>query len=700
MKHTWLILISALLVSACSESSDTAGSGGSGGQAGSSGQGGSGGVPGIAYPLVDCDPLVPEFCGYPFPSNVYAVQDSSTATGRRVSFSDELVLGSDPAPWNKSDGFSAGSPIMTFLPGIALGQFAGPDDIEASLSDTSPTILLDAESGERVPHFAQIDIRATTAEQRSTMIRPVVRLRDNARYIVAFRNLTNEDGATIDPSPAFADLRDGTSSDDESVEARRDLYEDIFERLADAGWSRDEVQIAWDFNTASDANNTEWLVHMRDTAFGLVEDGIEYTIESVETEFPGDGGRDVAKRENIAFLIRGTFKAPLFMTSAGAGSILVFGDDGLPAVNQDTPWVDVPFSVMIPKSATAEDPAAIVEYGHGLLGSRSQIEADHFSSFMNEYNYTFCGTDLIGMSSSDELVIGASLGLGNLSGLQTMFDRLHQGFLNYVLLMRMMKTSFANDETYGQYIKGDEAYYYGISQGGIMGSVFMAVSPDVERGALGVMGQPYSLLLFRSVDFNQFLDLIQGPYPDFREQQFLVALFQMLWDRVEPNGYTHHIRTNPLANTNTKEVLTRVAIGDHQVTTYAAHIMARTLEAPHLTTGLRDIWGLTPVASTAGGSFYTEYDFGIPGEPACNIPQWLCADPHEYPRRREAARRQLDEFLRNGTGTNYCGPGDSDESQATAAGVCSYPTLSGCTMGETEEDTAALCVPGAAPPLD
>lgn len=416
MKHTWLILISALLVSACSESSDTAGSGGSGGQAGSSGQGGSGGVPGIAYPLVDCDPLVPEFCGYPFPSNVYAVQDSSTATGRRVSFSDELVLGSDPAPWNKSDGFSAGSPIMTFLPGIALGQFAGPDDIEASLSDTSPTILLDAESGERVPHFAQIDIRATTAEQRSTMIRPVVRLRDNARYIVAFRNLTNEDGATIDPSPAFADLRDGTSSDDESVEARRDLYEDIFERLADAGWSRDEVQIAWDFNTASDANNTEWLVHMRDTAFGLVEDGIEYTIESVETEFPGDGGRDVAKRENIAFLIRGTFKAPLFMTSAGAGSILVFGDDGLPAVNQDTPWVDVPFSVMIPKSATAEDPAAIVEYGHGLLGSRSQIEADHFSSFMNEYNYTFCGTDLIGMSSSDELVIGASLGLGNLSG--------------------------------------------------------------------------------------------------------------------------------------------------------------------------------------------------------------------------------------------------------------------------------------------
>ena len=89
----------------------------------------------------------------------------------------------------------------------------------------------------------------------------------------------------------------------------------------------------------------------------------------------------------------------------------------------------------------------------------------------------------------------------------------------------------------------------------------------------------------------------------------------MLWDRVEPNGYTHHVSENLLPGTNTKEVLTRVAIGDHQVTTYAGHLMARTLKAPHLTTGLRDIWELEPVASTESGSFYTEYDFGLPGQP-------------------------------------------------------------------------------------
>jgi len=701
MKQTWLIVLSLALMSACSSSESgtggTAGGGGggAGGSAGEGGGGGTGGTP-LTYPLLDCDPLVPEFCGYPFPSNVYAEEDASSPTGRRVSFGDEFMLGNDPAPWNKSDGFSAGSPLMTFLPGVATGQFAGPDDIEASLAADSPSIVLDVETGELVPHFAEIDIRAPSAEQRSTMIRPVVRLRDNARYIVAFRNVQNESAEEIEPSAGFAALRDGSSSDEESIEARRDLYEDIFTNLETAGWSRGDIQIAWDFNTASDQNNTEWLIHMRDTAFDLVADGIEYTIDSIESDT--DGG--AIDPSNIAFRVFGTFRAPNFMTTVDPGSFLVFGDDGLPMVNPDTPWMDVPFEILIPQSAKTEGPAAIVEYGHGLLGTKEQIQSSHFRSFMNEYNYTFCATDLIGMSDSDEVAIGLALATGNVSLLQTMFDRLHQGFLNYTLLLRMMKTTFAADEALGQYIKGDEAYYYGISQGGIMGSVLMAVSPDVERGALGVMGQPYSFLLFRSVDFNQFLEIIKTQYPDFREQQFLIALFQMLWDRAEPNGYTHHVRENPLPGTNTKEVLTRVAIGDHQVTTYAGHLMARTLKAPHLTTGLRSIWGLDPVTSTTDGSFYTEYDFDVPGEPFCNVPQWLCGDPHEYPRRREASRKQLDEFLRGGTGTNYCGPGDSDEFQAIAEGVCSYPELSGCENDETEDDTAALCEAGASPPLD
>ena len=232
-----------------------------------------------------------------------------------------------------------------------------------------------------------------------------------------------------------------------------------------------------------------------------------------------------------------------------------------------------------------------------------------------------------------------------------------------------------------------------------MGSVILALSTDIERGALGVMGMPYSLLVFRSVDFDQFLTLIRLYYPDRRDNQLLLGMAQMPWDRVEPMGYAHHITENPLAGVNPKEVLMRSAIGDHQVTTLGAHILARTMGAPLLDSGLQDagirdeIWGLTSVDSTESGSFYIELDFGHPGEPLCNVPPYgICEDPHEYPRRREASRKQLDEFLQSGTGTNHCLVDDADAEPAIADGVCSFPSLSGCA-NETEQTVEALCTP-------
>src|SRR5437870_1421430 len=35
---------------------------------------------------LDCDPLVPTECGYPFPSNVYLVDDATTVTRKAVRF--------------------------------------------------------------------------------------------------------------------------------------------------------------------------------------------------------------------------------------------------------------------------------------------------------------------------------------------------------------------------------------------------------------------------------------------------------------------------------------------------------------------------------------------------------------------------------------------------------------------------------------
>ena len=239
----------------------------------------------------DCDPLVPTQCGFPFPSSVYLADDPTTPTGKRVAIGATTLprYGAGPhidaSLWNDSDGFSPGQPALVHLPGATVTGLPSQDTIAASIDPSSPTILLDADTGELVPHFAERDESIPTEDdaERTLMIRPVVRLDDARRYIVAIRRVVDAGGAPIEPSPAFRALRDGEASCDPSVVARRDLYADIFARLEQAGVPRGDLQIAWDYTTASRANNTSRLLYMRDDALAKVgADGPAYVIDRVE----------------------------------------------------------------------------------------------------------------------------------------------------------------------------------------------------------------------------------------------------------------------------------------------------------------------------------------------------------------------------------------------------------------------------------
>jgi len=217
---------------------------------------------GAPHLKTDCDPLVPTYCGFPFPSNVWLVDDPATPTGKHIAFGEKTLphsgtgVQTDPSVWTQSDGFSPGVGILTHIPGATVTGLPTPDTLDASLAADCPTVLIEADTGTRVPHFSEIDATTTQDDHRAFIIRPVTRLKDATRYIVAIRRVKDSSGAAIPPTPVFKALRDGTSSDDPSVGARRALYADIFARLAKAKVAKDDLQIAWDFSTASRQNNT------------------------------------------------------------------------------------------------------------------------------------------------------------------------------------------------------------------------------------------------------------------------------------------------------------------------------------------------------------------------------------------------------------------------------------------------------------
>ncbi len=627
-----------------------------------------GGAPDAGPPLdgpailgkLSCDPLVPTACGYPFPSNVYLEDDATKPSGKRVAFGDSTLpryfrtTNMSPTWYHDRDGFSPGQAPMTHLPGATLAGCATLHTIAESLAATSPTVIIEAATGARVPHWAELDMSGVDDAERAFMLRPAVRLKDATRYIVALRNVKDAAGAPLPPTPVFKALRDGTASDDPSVEPRRALYADIFAKLEAAGVARGDLQVAWDYSTASKENTTGWLLAMRDDALGLVgAQGPEYTITAV-TENPN---------QYIRRRIEGTFRAPLYLDKPGPGAKLNLVG-GVPKQNG---WADFTFLVQIPNSVANDTVGApILQQGHGLLGSKDEGRNGYFARLADHKKYVTVAVDFIGMAEDDTVPITGWV-TGDVGQFHLSVDRQHQGMVNSLLAMRLMKGRFVN-EAQVQFnghsaIDPASAFYRGDSQGGIFGVTYMALSTDVTRGYLGEPGMPYNLLLNRSRDFTDFFVILQTTYRNALDLQLAMGCLQLMWDRTEPVGYAPYVTpaaaADRLPNTPQHQVLIVAAIGDYQVTPLGAHQIARSVGAKHLRPTHRAVFGLEEADGPWAGSAYYEYDYGLPPVPDTNVPPTGpgfpdTGDPHDKVRITEATFNSTDAFFRQGTASTFC----------------------------------------------
>src|SRR5262249_17806684 len=118
---------------------------------------------------ITCDFLIEEKCLLPYPSSVFLAADSTTPTGFRVSYPLAAMPPNtagrhiDPAEWNTLDGFSPGPIIMALFPqgvDLAASQTAPITNLARSLDPDSPTVLINAATGERVLHFVELDVQA------------------------------------------------------------------------------------------------------------------------------------------------------------------------------------------------------------------------------------------------------------------------------------------------------------------------------------------------------------------------------------------------------------------------------------------------------------------------------------------------------------------------------------------------------------
>lgn len=631
-----------------------------------------------------CEVLDDRACLLPFPSDVFAADDEGTDTGLRIDFPVEAMpvnaegTAVDPEGWTGNDGFSPGTPMIAHLGDVDLeASGAAPiGDIERSLDEDAPVIVVDLDAGERVPVWAEMDAGVDDPEDRVLIVRAARNLAEGHRHAVVLRDLVDGEGEPVETPLAFEVYRDERASDVGAIEQRREDMDDLLDELDELDIGREGMQLAWDFTVASERNLSERILAMRDDALEDLGDDGAPAFEITEVR----EGPDADLNDDIERVVRGTFMVPSYLTGDGEPGNLLNDTDGdwLPERNGE---LEAVFACQIPESAFEEAAGGVV-YGHGLLGSHREVLSGHVSDTAAGANLIYCATDWWGMSEAD--ILNAVETLNDLGNFPTMADRMQQGILNAVLLGRLVNSDAGlagheafHDEGGEAVLNTGEAYYDGNSQGGIMGGAATAISTEWEKAVLGVPGMNYSTLLRRSVDFVSepgevgFEDILVPAYPDPVDQAIGYGLIQMLWDRGETNGSAAHLTDDAYPDTPAHQVLLHVAFGDHQVAQVTAEVMARTAGMGVRWPALADDrhpdeepwFGLERIDSFPfAGSLLVYWDSGTLAPPPQNIAptqgdEWqevcsedpeqvACVDPHEDPRRQPAAIEQKAAFFR------------------------------------------------------
>lgn len=606
----------------------------------------------------DCDPLQPALCALPWPSSQYLQPNDDRDTGFELVFGDTTLPASardvhvDPTPYRRMDGYGVGVSLIVLFPNVDSAPLPDESQIADSLSPTASILFFeDGPDGlVRIPYFVDADRREADPTRRVLLVRPAVLLRENTRYVAAFRDLQDLDGLPIAPSRAFAALVAGEGDQHPGLADRVDRFEAMFTDLEAAGVPRAQLTLAWDFQTASHRALHGELLQMRDAALETVgELGPQITFNQIVERSPDED-------PEIAFDIQGTVRVPHFMRESGP-FLLQMGweinrdEADAPAQNG---WRDAPFWLRIPRRALSGEPMGLLEYGHGLNGTGAQVLSGHMARLANREGLLIFAGNMVGMSSED--VRGIVRILTDLSWFPWIADRLHQGLLDYLLLARAMKGQLAQMPwiiEHGIQIDPEQLYYTGDSQGGIFGGTYMALSTDTVRGVLGVPGQNYSTMLTRSVDFDPFMAALSASYRGTAEQAVLLSALQVLWDRTDPVSHYRHLSEGPHENTPPHRIIAAMAKGDYQVPLITLEIVARSQIGVALAEGYdaeRSVPLVDETAYPIDGSAIVNWPFGNPWPALGNLPptQDEIGDPHGKPRKQRAYQDQMMHFFRTG----------------------------------------------------
>ncbi|MBI5611018.1 MAG: hypothetical protein HY902_19255, partial [Deltaproteobacteria bacterium] len=554
-----------------------------------------------------------------------------------------------------------GAPILPQLavhlpggvdPADLLAPYDGQNlraDYSPSQKPTSTTLLLDADSGEAIPHIAEVDARPAVAAERLLMLRPLNVLKPGHRYVVALRKGLKDLTGKAHTAPAvFAALRDKTAL--AKAEPLRGHWEaQIFPVLSKFGVKRADLLLAWDVTTRSEAVATGDLLAVRSQALQALE---TMALDATVTQVYENPRPDLARR------VEGVLTVPNFMASDNPGTQVVRDANGKPLQKGTTKAV---FSLLIPPSVWSgkfPGPVRVIQFGHGFFGTQAEAYEGFLPALLDEYGIVAMAVDWVGMSKPDAGQLVTDLILSPNQGAR-FIERTYQGLINQLSLTWAAKhglwqlpqarpgaASLADPE---------QVYFYGISMGHILGGTELAINPWLDRAVLSNGGASFGLMMSRAAPFGPFLGILENAAGSQDGAARLALLLHGPLERIDPVSYAGHVVSDTYPGSPaTRKILMHCGMADTSVPNLATHLHARLLGLPLLQPSPRQLFGLAQVAAPAPAAL-NEFDLKTPPLDLLAQPAEVENFVHNTQRALGASKKQVDLFLRkDGTAQHTC----------------------------------------------
>lgn len=529
------------------------------------------------------------------------------------------------------DGFGQVTPVYFPMTG-AIDAASLPMTTAQSTTEDASAFLVDVDPASPTP-LARVPVETRWSAARSSLaLRPADGhpLREGGLYAAVVTDaVRTEEGEALGPNPRFRAIRDAMSRPADATEAAAwNEYAPVLATLEMNGVPRSRIAALAVFHVqtvTADLRDARAIVHGGAAPFATVSDAV-VGLDALDARLgvPAEplAGVDVpggVLHAHVRAMLHGTIPSPSF-SSPSAGHHGRFARDASGALVVKR-MEDVPFTLFVPE-ATDISALPLVVFQHGLGGNRgdalaivdacaeagwavASIDAPYHglraTAAMPDFENRFTGEstpDGFGDASGTNVVLdftGISDDGGELVAFSPIYfrDALRQAVVDLMALTRTLRSgdltqlreADATLATLG--VAPARIAFVGVSLGGIIGTTFVAMEPDVGAALLNVTGGSIVRFVASSPAFAtsylpillQRFGLRSGIATDPDDPAYFyseAAVWQTLFDRGDSIGYARALRERDV------DVLMQMALDDETLHNVGTESLARAARIPML----------------------------------------------------------------------------------------------------------------------